>query len=233
MNKKEIYRILSEIHERWSFLIRESYRLKDDKFRSETLKFARLMIAPAKKATENIIEDLIKQGYRFAHQDRIFISSEPDVWEWLREIEDRGIFFPISLQAWFGEIGSVNIMGDHPDCPGEACVFDTNSKGGDLWLTDPLVIDFDKESVIYEHEVWRDSINSYGFDTIGPFNLPIAPDHFHKAQVGGGLPYEVAAYKPCVDSLVFNERHCTSFVNYLRICFLWVRKLGKNIDGKI
>lgn len=51
------------------------------------------------------------------------------------------------------------------------------------------------------------------------FEVPVAPDYLHKANVSGGMPYGLAVPNPAADGLLLWEPHQTTFVNYLRIAF--------------
>jgi uncharacterized protein (TIGR02996 family) len=64
-------------------------------------------------------------GYRFFDPDHVVV---PTTTEPLDEIADferaTGYVLPASLTAFVREIGSVNLMGTHPDWAGAACFFD-------------------------------------------------------------------------------------------------------------
>jgi hypothetical protein len=53
----------------------------------------------------------------------------------------------------------------------------------------------------------------------GLFEVIIAPDYLHKDNVSGGLPYSILVPNAAIDGVLEYERHQTTFVNYLRICF--------------
>ncbi len=53
------------------------------------------------------------------------------------------------------------------------------------------------------------------------FVLDLAPDYLHKAEISGGPPYGLLVPNDGIDGLLLGERHQTTFVNYLRICFGW------------
>lgn len=71
-----------------------------------------------------------------------------------------------------------------------------------------------------EYEAWSDDFENNP-DDAGPFILPLSPDAYHKANISGGEPYGIQL--PChqADAIWENERHQTTFVNYLRISFQW------------
>ena len=78
------------------------------------------------------------------------------------------------------------------------------------------------EYVGSEHEQWAAARGSES-DRGETFELPIAPDYLHNANVSGGMPYGLAVPEPAVDGLLLWESHQTTLVNYLQIAF--------NMDG--
>jgi hypothetical protein len=56
---------------------------------------------------------------------------------------------------------------------------------------------------------------------VRPFAAVIGPDSFHKGGQSGGPSYCILLPNTAADALLLYERHHTTFVNYLRICFRW------------
>ena len=113
---------------------------------------------------------------------------------------------PLSLRAWFEQVGQVNLNGSHPDWTVE------------YPFPDPLVVEAPVDYVRSEYEAWS-SDRGTEWDSGSTFALPIAPDYLHKANLSGGMPYGLAVPNPAADGLVLWELHQTTFVNYLRIAF--------------
>jgi hypothetical protein len=111
---------------------------------------------------------------------------------------------PISLRCWYEQVGAVNLMGYH-----EAL----NPKGG-RESPDPLVID----PLIEAAEAWFGKDLEFNSDEI---ELPLAPDDVSKAFESGGDPYAMKLPDAAADGLFLNERHETTFAEYLRIAFQW------------
>lgn len=113
---------------------------------------------------------------------------------------------PLSLEAFWTEVGCVNLVGMHPGAPE---------------LLDPLVVD-PPFAVIEELDTWEeDGFSAEDEDgTGGGFEAPLAPDDLHKDNVSGGLPYAVLLPDPCADFVLLNERHGLGFVPYLRMAIL-------------
>ena len=84
--------------------------------------------------------------------------------------------------------------------------------------SDPLVVDL-PPAVDAGAEIWEDFLTSG--DESGVLSCAIAPDIFHKANTSGGASYTMLLGNPNVDGILENERHETTFVNYLRISFNW------------
>ena len=109
---------------------------------------------------------------------------------------------PLSLKFFWQIVGDVDWMGFHP-----------------LWpeYSDPLVV-YSLESARSGYEDWRCAVLDGDIEA-GQFGIPIAPDYFHKDNVSGGSPYTILVPNAAIDAVLEYERHQTTFVNYLRICF--------------
>jgi hypothetical protein len=211
---------LSKLHGDWAWMVGESRRLREDRFRKEALTTARDMMKRAREELESIVQALRSSGYRFVDQDKVLIAPEAGIEDWLREQEVFGIYVPLSVQAWLIEVGAINLMGSHPEWPHPAYLFESTSSE-DVWYTDPLVVELPREGILAMHEEWNYHRREDGDYETGPFRLEFAPDHIHKANVSGGAPYEVDAFEPSVDALVLNERSGRTFVGHVRHALEW------------
>jgi hypothetical protein len=45
----------------------------------------------------------------------VYLPPGPDIVAYLEEVERRVGLLPLSLRAWYEVVGSVNLMGSHPD----------------------------------------------------------------------------------------------------------------------
>lgn len=213
-------RSLSRIHADWACMVGGSRRLREEDFRNEALTYARAMMRRAREALELVLQTLQSTGYRFAEEDRVLTRPEAGIDAWLREQEEIGIHVPISVQAWLIEVGSVNLMGSHPEWPHSAYLFEATTSEG-VWYTDPLVVDLSREGILGMYDEWKYRRQEDGEYEAGPFRLQFAPDDIHKANVSGGLPYEVDAFEPSVDALVLNERMGHTFIAHIRQALIW------------
>ena len=109
---------------------------------------------------------------------------------------------PLSLRAYYEEVGGVSLMGSHP-------VLNPLEQGPG----DPLVVAPIEEML--------QMIESFGMEGDDELGLWIAPDDFHKANVSGGEPYTIKIPDPKADGPFLYEFHNTTFVKYLRIAFQW------------
>lgn len=116
----------------------------------------------------------------------------------LAELEQMAGPLPISLRAFWLEVGSVDFVGMHPSWPAGL---------------DPLVV-YPPEAAICDLET-----SEMGPDS-GQFEAPLAPDDLHKDNVSGGSPYAIALPDPRADSEFMYERNGLLFVQYLRLAIL-------------
>ena len=109
---------------------------------------------------------------------------------------------PISLRAWYEQVGGVSLMGSHP-------VFNTNQDP----LADPLVVCPLGELL--------QMMDMFGDECDEGVALWLSPDDLHKANISGGDPYIITVPNAGADAPFENECHETTFVNYLREAFHW------------
>jgi hypothetical protein len=69
--------------------------------------------------------------------------------------------------------------------------------------------------------MWREQVADIGPAEAGPFLLAIAPDLYHKANVSGGMFYNVPLPSEFQDPIIADERHDLSFTSYLECCLAW------------
>ena len=109
---------------------------------------------------------------------------------------------PLSLMAFWEQVGSVDFVGMHPE-----------------WVKgrDPLVVN-PPEAAIAELDEADEMM-----DALGHFEASLAPDDLHKDNISGGSPYSVQLPDPAADFIILNERHNLHFVPYLRFAILRFR----------
>ncbi len=111
---------------------------------------------------------------------------------------------PLSLEAFWLQVGAVDFTGQH-----------------DLWpeSADPIVV-LPPKVAIDEYAEWAEIVEIDGPDEAGPFLNVIAPDDLHKDNVSGGAPYGFFLPNGSCDAIVANEWHNVPFVEYLREAIL-------------
>jgi hypothetical protein len=134
----------------------------------------------------------------------------------MRRIEEiTGAPLPVSLRAFWEVVGGINFVWDYerggaPDL------------GVDLPMEemDPLCVD-PPEVVTRLFEEWEEQRSGVDPELADPFNLDLAPDYLHKANISGGGPYGIELPFLGADPVFANEAHQLPFVDYLRLCFRW------------
>ncbi len=225
--------------------LRESVRLEP--FHADALAVAHETMRRAYHNIEHLIERLRSLGYRFGYEwwnpdyldmlegdppPPVYAPPLPDACHHLDALEARVGPVPLSVRAWYEEVGAVNFVGMYPvqdatDPDGFTCYVQFTRSGGmgkhrryesqienvpfahDL---DPLFVDT-LEHVLRHFEVTL----SHGRKS----ELDLAPDEWLKYGVSGGGPYVIAMPNPAADAPLAYEWHDTTFVDYLRTCFRW------------
>ncbi len=118
------------------------------------------------------------------------------------------------MQAAYEIVGSVTLVGSHDDPPEGLC-----DPPGEVY-SDPLEI-APVEYALVEMEDWKAERAQQGSEEVGPFEILISADDYHKADVSGGPPYRVPLSRPSMDARLNAERHDVLFVEYLRLSFAW------------
>jgi hypothetical protein len=76
--------------------------------------------------------------------------------------------------------------------------------------------------VTYLFEKWEDQRSGIDPELADPFQLELAPDAYHKANISGGAAYAIELPFHGADPIFANfrnENHSLPFVDYLRLCF--------------
>jgi hypothetical protein len=149
----------------------------------------------------------------------------------LDELEGIVGALPLSLCAFYQEVGSVNLVGAlprwmalrpggnvgqvefakaHPD-------FDWTNYSLDRGL-DPLFV---HAITVLLAILRQERAVAEELDEPPPTELDIAPDYTFKYGMGDGAPYSIKLPCLAIDARLREEWHDTTFVNYLRICFRW------------
>ena len=120
--------------------------------------------------------------------------------EYITTLEKLAGSLPLSLKCWYEEVGTVNFIGLFPG--------NEQKDGPQL---DPLYIE-PLESLL---QIVQTFIEIGGESEI---ELMLAPDAYHKYGYSGGGAYSISIPNKQFDTLLMNEAHETTFINYLRLC---------------
>ncbi|NWG22439.1 MAG: hypothetical protein HXY39_19195 [Chloroflexi bacterium] len=196
----------------WAEMMAAGESIRHEPLFSDALAVARETMRRARQNVETLRDRLEQSGYQFAYPDEVITPPRPDVQHCIEELERRIGPLPLALRAWYEVVGAVNFMGRHPEW--ETHVY-----------TDPLVVD-PIDMALEEYQEWREECREYGIEEMGPYQLPVAPDYYHKADIASEPHHTIAVYRvvlpnPAADAPVGDEPHHTTFVNYLRTCFRW------------
>jgi hypothetical protein len=121
---------------------------------------------------------------------------------------------PLSLHAFWQEIGGVNFMGFHPIWNREVNTHRHSQQT--IMGFDPIFVYAFDENHFTDFAEWQDAVNCRYVN--GNYQLVVAPDHYHKMNVSGGPPYTIELPNQTADAVLCHEWHNTTFINYLRIC---------------
>lgn len=119
------------INDAWAWTLALNGTNICDKARVEALSLARKVMIFARQNVEILLDRLITSGYRFASRNP-YVPPAEDVSSALQQLSAAGVYFPIALEAWLTEVGSLDLRGSHPDWPRSAYggICDDESRDG-------------------------------------------------------------------------------------------------------
>lgn len=134
----------------------------------------------------------------------------------MRRIEETtGAPLPLSLRAFWETVGGINFVWDYNAGEAPDLRVDVPMDGMDPLCVDP------PQLMTSLFEEWEDQRTGIDPELVDPFDLDLAPDYLHKADVSGGAPYGIELPFLGADPVFANEAHNLPFVDYLRLCFCW------------
>ncbi|MGZ3715369.1 MAG: hypothetical protein ACXVA4_08120, partial [Ktedonobacterales bacterium] len=140
------------------------------------------------------------------------LPSHRAIIDLLNELEQIAGTLPLSVRAWYEEVGEVNFVGHYSTW--EKLISPKGTEGVVLHVLDPFVIQPIDTGTLHYFRRQADLGNV-------PRHLSLAPDEYLKYYMSGGGPYTIELPGVGADALLVGEWHHTTFVNYLRICFRW------------
>jgi hypothetical protein len=230
----------------WDELQALGAAVREEPLYGDAMAVARETMWRVRHNIEMLIPRLAALGYEFGYgwvqgrdfpagsPDPVFTAPHPDVARTIVTLEDRAGTLPLSLRAFYEVVGSVNFVGS----PAEAWK-DWRAVSDDI---DALYV-YSAEVALEGAEAWQeryDCLHRQGAQILPNTDeedlcdsrayhalprecwlVPISPDEWHKYDVSGCGAYEIATPNLAADARLLTERHRTTFVNYLRICFRW------------
>jgi hypothetical protein len=141
----------------------------------------------------------------------------PDMRAYIEELDRLVGPLPLSLRAWYTEVGAVNFYGYHPDWTRHTWLPDHFNVSPDRYLMtecDPLqvwVLDAERmDALRSQHE--RGLLHQIEF----------APDPYFKDHTAGSsTPFFVSVPNPGMDATLVSYVPRVTFVEYLRSCIRW------------
>jgi hypothetical protein len=161
---------------------------------------------------EILRQRLDEEGLQCENEDEVFPGPDDDTEEIIEEIENGAGIIPVSLKLFWLRVGSVNFCGGHPE-------WELDSVSESESYPDPVVI--------YPPSVALEELEDFLADKEErlrsnlPYVVPIAPDFYHKADVSGGMWYNISVPAVADDPPLNDEWHQTMFLNYLEIAVKW------------
>jgi hypothetical protein len=205
-------RYLAGEHEQvWSELVALGAAVRDEPHRSAALAVAAETMRRVRRNCESIVARLAELGYAFGlypdgsdgyYSEGPLVPPDDDRLRAVEALKVRAGPIPVSLAAFWREVGSIDLVGMHPGWPE---------------LLDPLVVD-PPGAVLAAFEEWEEYADEDEREE--GFVAELAPDALHKDDISGGAPYGAALLDPAADFLFLNEPHGLTFVAYLRLAIL-------------
>jgi hypothetical protein len=158
------------------------------------------------ESLRDLVKRLGEHSYEFERAEEVLPGPESDTVEAIARIEKEAGLLPEALKLFWLRIGSVDLCGSH-------------SKWEGTEYPDPLVVAPVSFALTELEDFLSDKEERLRFNC--PYCVPIAPDYFHKANVSGGMYYNVSVPALAADPPLNDEWHKTTFVNYLEIALSW------------
>lgn len=201
MNYLERYRN-GEYEQVWSDLQKLGASVREEPHYTQAKEVATETMRRVRRNCERIISRLQTLGYifgTFPDGTRRSYTVKPLTLPSTRmqadcdELESEAGPLPLSLTAFWHEVGAIDLVGMHPSWPNGL---------------DPLVVDPPEGPL------------SDLFEEGDDLFVALAPDDLHKDNTSGGEPYGLQLPNPSADFILMYERHNMLFVPYLRLAIL-------------
>ena len=201
----------------WHELRQQGDRVRGGVMEREAREVCEEMARRARHNVEILVGRLREQGYLFHTNDGSREPVEPhrpptpDADSLVSWLESRFGPVPMALSSWVRIVGDVWLVGTHPAWPESSAA-------------DPLVLEVEgsrfpkvsiREHYEAEFEAWQEWSEN---GEVGRFELPVAPDRLHKANISGDDPYGFPVPDRTAEGL-FKAEVAIPFVSYLNYVF--------------
>jgi hypothetical protein len=212
MNYLERYQN-GEYEQVWNELQALGPRVRQEPHYSQARDVATETMRRVRRNCERIVSHLRSIGYVFGtfpdgtsgyYTNGPLVPPSEETLQGCAELEERVGPLPLSLTAFWQEVGAVDLVGMHPSWPDGL---------------DPLVV-YEPEGAISDLDNWELLVEEGEEDSSAQFEAGLAPDDLHKDNTSGGEPYSVALPDSAADFMLLYERHGLLFVPYLRLAIL-------------
>ena len=180
---------------------------------------------------EVLIPRLEVLGYQFGYEwlkeerpdvDEEWIATQPMRYapplpnsaEQIQRFERLAGPLPLSIRAFYSEVGEINFFGRHPSW--EQLFERERPRGQPPSNLDPLAVRRLAEDTFQDYISWQKVMQKQGMET-SSYPLMISLDYELKYNVSGSGAYEIELPNASADAVLLHEWHQTTFVNYLRI----------------
>jgi len=153
-----------------------------------------------------LLKRLGEQGFQFERPAEMFPGPQSNAPALISRLEREVGEVPLAMKLFWLRIGSVDLCGSHPEWQG--CEY-----------PDPLLVYPLSVAIEELDEFLTDKQQRLRCDF--PYLLPVAPDLYHKANVSGGMWYNLSVPAVADDPPLNDEWHYTTFVGYLELALQW------------
>jgi hypothetical protein len=153
-----------------------------------------------------LVNRLRERGFQFERPADMLPGPESDASALISRLEREVGEVPLAMRLFWLRVGSVDLCGSHPEWHG--CEY-----------PDPLVVYPPSVAIEELDDFLKDREERLRCDF--PYALPVAPDPKQKANVSGGMWYNLSVPAVADDPALNDEWHRTTFVSYLELAVQW------------
>ena len=152
----------------------------------------------------------------------IFKAPESETAEKIARLESLIGTLSLSFKCWYENVGSVNLIG----------LFDSSNTTSVSTFEYGSILD---PLFVYSMDMVLNMVEGFIADDVWKNEplLTLSPDNYYKYGFSGSGVYAIRIPSPTFDASLLLERHQTTFINYLRLCFRWGGFPGLEQDARL